>query len=65
MWKCAKLVRRSPVAAVAFVAFNPIVLIWGLGADHNDALMMLFVVLAIYLALRQRPGPSWGRAAAR
>ena len=62
VWRCARLLRRSPVAAVAFVAFNPIVLIWGLGADHNDALMMLFVVLAVYLALRQRPRPSWGWA---
>jgi hypothetical protein len=62
VWKCARLLRRSPVAAVAFVAFNPIVLIWGIGADHNDALMMLLVVLALYLALRQRPGSSWGRA---
>lgn len=62
VWRCARLLRRSPVAAVAFVAFNPIVLIWGLGACHNDALMMLFVVLAVYLALRQRPRPSWGGA---
>jgi Glycosyltransferase family 87 len=62
VWRCARLLRRSPVAAVAFVAFNPIVLVWGLGADHNDALMMLFVVLAVYLALRERPGPSWGGA---
>ena len=65
VWRCARLLRRSPVAAVAFVAFNPIVLIWGLGADHNDALMMLFVVLAVYLALRERPGPSWGAARER
>ena len=62
VWRCARLLRRPPVAAVAFVAFNPIVLIWGLGADHNDALMMLFVMLAVYLALRQRPRPSWGGA---
>ncbi len=62
VWRCARLLGRSPVAAVAFVAFNPIVLIWALGADHNDALMMLFVVLAVYLALRQRPRPSWGWA---
>ena len=62
VWRCARLLRRPPVAAVAFVAFNPIVLIWGLGADHNDALMMLFVVLAVCLALRQRPRPSWGGA---
>jgi hypothetical protein len=56
VWKCAQRVGRSEVAAVAFVAFNPIVLIWGLGADHNDTLMVVFVVLAVYLALGAQAG---------
>ena len=51
IWKCAERLDRSPVSAVVFVALNPIVLIWGLGADHNDSLMMLFVALALYLVL--------------
>ncbi len=54
VWKCAERLRRNPTAAVAFVGLNPIVLIWGLGADHNDALMMLFVALAIYGVLRHK-----------
>jgi alpha-1,6-mannosyltransferase len=60
VWKAARALGRSEVAAVALVAFNPIVLIWGLGADHNDALMMLFVLLAVYVALRG----AWGGAGA-
>ena len=43
VWRCAQLLGRSPASAVAFVGFNPIVLVWGLGADHNDSLMLFFV----------------------
>jgi len=52
VWRCARLLGRSPAAAVAFVGLNPIILVWGLGADHNDVLMLFFVVLAVYLLLR-------------
>jgi hypothetical protein len=52
IWKCAQLLGRDPVAAVALVGLNPIVLVWGLGADHNDFLMMLLIVLTFYLLLR-------------
>ncbi|MHB8531372.1 MAG: glycosyltransferase 87 family protein, partial [Solirubrobacteraceae bacterium] len=52
VWRCARLLGRSPVSAVAFVGLNPIVLVWGLGADHNDSLMLFFVVLAVYWSLR-------------
>lgn len=55
VWKSAKLLGRSQAAAIVFVGCNPIVLIWGLGADHNDALMMFLVMLAVYLGLRDRP----------
>ena len=54
IWKTARLLARDPIAAVALVGLNPIVLIWGLGADHNDFLMMLLIVLAIYLLVRAR-----------
>jgi hypothetical protein len=60
VWRCARLLGRSPLSAVAFVGFNPIVLVWGLGADHNDALMLFFVILAVYLCLRP---PAMARAA--
>ncbi len=59
VWACARLLGRDPVAAVAFVGLNPIVLVWGLGGDHNDFLMVFFVMLAMYLLLlgmRRREG---------
>lgn len=49
VWRCAKLLGRDPAKAVALVGLNPIVLVWGLGGDHNDFLMMLCVVGALYL----------------
>jgi hypothetical protein len=62
VWRCAKLLGRSPSAAVVLVGCNPIILIWGLGGEHNDSLMLLFVVLAAYLLLR---APASPRASAR
>ena len=63
VWRCAQLLGRSPVSAVAFVGLNPIVLVWGLGADHNDSLMLFFVVLAVYLTLRTPAAPRAAGAA--
>ena len=54
MWKCARLLGRDPVAAIVLVGLNPIVLVWGLGGDHNDFLMVFFIVLGFYLLLRAR-----------
>src|SRR5579859_2974172 len=54
IWKTARLLGRDPIAAVALVGLNPIVLVWGLGADHNDFLMMLLIVLAVYPLVRTR-----------
>jgi hypothetical protein len=60
VWQCARLLDRDPVAAIVLVGLNPIVLVWGLGGDHNDFLMMFFAVLGFYLLLyggkRDRPG---------
>jgi hypothetical protein len=52
VWRCARLLGRDPVAAAALVGLNPIVLVWGLGGDHNDSLMLLCIVLGFYLLLR-------------
>ncbi len=52
VWKCAKLLGRDPVAAIVLVGLNPIVLVWGLGGDHNDFLMVFLIVLGFYLMLR-------------
>ncbi len=54
VWKCARLLGRDPVKAIVLVGLNPIVLVWGLGGDHNDFLMVFFIVLGFYLLLRAR-----------
>jgi hypothetical protein len=58
VWRCARLLGRDPVRAVAIVGLNPIVLVWGLGADHNDILMVLPLTLGVYLLIRARAGVS-------
>ncbi len=59
VWKCARLLGRDPVKAVALVGLNPIVLVWGLGGDHNDFLMVFCIMLGFYLLLlaRSKAGP--------
>src|SRR5205807_1572679 len=54
VWKCAKLLGRSPRAAVLFAALNPLYIVYGLGGQHNDAFMMLLVMSGVYLLLRGR-----------
>jgi hypothetical protein len=54
VWRCARLLGRDPLPAIAFVGLNPIVLVWGLGGDHNDFLMVFFIVLGFYLLLLAR-----------
>lgn len=58
VWKCARLLGRDPVRAIAFAGLNPIVLLWGLGGDHNDFVMVFFILLACYLLLRSGGLPS-------
>jgi hypothetical protein len=52
VWRCARLLGRDPVAAIVLVGLNPIVLVWGLGGDHNDFLMVFCIMLGFYLLLR-------------
>ena len=60
VWRCARMLGRDPVVAIVLVGLNPIVLVWGLGGDHNDFLMMFFILLGFYLLLlggeRERAG---------
>src|ERR1700729_2931247 len=51
VWKCARLLGRDPRPAIALAGLNPIVLVWGLGGDHNDFFMVLFIMLGFYLLL--------------
>jgi hypothetical protein len=63
VWKCAKLIGRDPLAAIALVGLNPIVLVWGLGGDHNDFLMVFLIVLGFYLMFLARAGDGDGEDA--
>jgi hypothetical protein len=65
VWRCARLLGRDPVMAIALVGLNPIVLVWGLGGDHNDSLMLFFIVLGFYLLLRMRAAEASGARADR
>jgi hypothetical protein len=60
VWRCARLLGRDPVRAIALVGLNPIVLLWGLGGDHNDFLMLSCIVLGFYLLLLGRE--RWAQA---
>ncbi len=67
VWRSALLLKRDPRAAIALVGLNPIVLVWGLGGDHNDFLMLFFIMLGFYLLLLARAraqGSSGGEAVA-
>ena len=66
VWRCAEMLDRDPVRAIALVGLNPIVLVWGLGADHNDILMVLPLMLGVYLLIRARSAaPNLRLAAGR
>jgi membrane-bound metal-dependent hydrolase YbcI (DUF457 family) len=52
--RAARRLGRSPQAAVVLVGLNPLVLVYGLGGAHNDALMVLCAAGAVALALKSR-----------
>jgi hypothetical protein len=54
VWRCAEMLGRRPLVPTLFVGANPLVLLWGLGGDHNDFLLVFFMMLGIYLLLRAR-----------
>jgi hypothetical protein len=54
VWRCAEMLGRRPLAPTLFVGANPLVLLWGLGGDHNDFFLVFFLMLGIYLLLRAR-----------
>ncbi len=51
---CARRLGRSPVPAVALLGLNPLVLIYGVGGDHNDFIMLALVLAAIAWTLGDR-----------
>src|ERR1039458_2403271 len=54
VWRCARMLDLDPVKSILFVGLNPIVIVWGLGGDHNDFLTVFAIVLGFYLLLRAR-----------
>jgi uncharacterized membrane protein (DUF485 family) len=62
VWRCAQLLELDPARAIVLVGLNPIVLVWGLGGDHNDFLIVFAIVLGFYLLLRARAGGASGSA---
>jgi len=71
IWSSAGLLGRNRLGAALFLGLNPIVLIWGLGADHSDFLMVFMITLAMFMLIQARvrrarlhPGPNDGALAA-
>jgi hypothetical protein len=61
LWWLAVRLGRSPQRCLVFAGLNPVVLVYGLGGQHNDALMMLCAVgaLALIVRGRERGSPAW------
>jgi alpha-1,6-mannosyltransferase len=53
-WSCARLLDREPLRAALLIGLNPLVLIWGVGGGHNDALVALALLGGVWLILRRR-----------
>ncbi len=58
---CADRLGRSPVLAVVVVGLNPVAMMWGIGAQHNDSFTVLLILAAIALWLASHDG--WAAAA--
>ena len=54
VWQCARQLGRDPRMPVAFVALNPIFLVYEIGAFHNDFFMLVPMLGAISLVLARR-----------
>ena len=65
VWWLAVRLGRSPQRALVFAGLNPLVLVYGLGGEHNDALMLLCALGAVALVVRGRAlgSPAWDVAA--
>jgi hypothetical protein len=60
VWRSAALRGVAQVRAVALVAFNPLLALYGVGGSHNDLLMLAVASLGVYLLLAQRPRSGAG-----
>jgi hypothetical protein len=64
LMSCARRLGRSPARAGALFGLNPLVLVYGLGGAHNDALMMLLVLSGLLAVLAGRERLAGGALAA-
>jgi hypothetical protein len=54
VWRCAERLGREPLPAALYFGLNPVVLVFGVGGAHNEALMMLAALGGVYLLLAGR-----------
>jgi alpha-1,6-mannosyltransferase len=61
VWWLAVRLGRNPQRALVFAGLNPLVLVYGLGGQHNDALMLVCALGAVALVVRGRAlgSPLW------
>jgi alpha-1,6-mannosyltransferase len=53
-WHIAPLVGRNRLRAAVLIGLNPLVLVWGVGGGHNDALVALALLAGTWVVLRER-----------
>src|SRR4051794_32434982 len=53
-WRIAPLVGRHPLRTAVVIGLNPLVLVWGVGGGHNDALVALALLAGTWLVLCER-----------
>jgi hypothetical protein len=57
IWRSAGMLGRNRLGAALLLGLNPLVLVWGLGADHNDFLVIFLVATAMFVLIRARTRP--------
>jgi hypothetical protein len=60
VWNIARLRGVDPVKAVALVGLNPLLALYGIGGGHNDLLMLVPLVGAVYASLLGRERMTGG-----
>lgn len=53
-WRIAPLLGRNGLRAAVLIGLNPLVLVWGVGGGHNDALVALALLAGTWLVLRRQ-----------
>ena len=66
VWKTAARRGHRPISAACFVGLNPVLLAWGVGSGHNDMLVAVALMAAVFLATssKERSGGAAAVAAA-